>query len=90
MPLLAKVSPSHRDYEFSREIIKLWVEFAKADIDNSNSAAKTELQFLGEAWPPQDPSEPLQYFQLDLKPQLVSQPYTDRIQFWDSLGVGKH
>ncbi|CAL8090404.1 unnamed protein product [Orchesella dallaii] len=87
MPLLARISPSHRDYEMSREIVKLWVQFAKEEIDISGG---TELSFLGQRWPPQDPDQPLTYFQLDTKPKLISEPNSDRIQFWNNLALAKH
>lgn len=72
----------------SKEVVKLWVQFAKADIDlNLNTAA--ELYFRGHKWPPQDPSQPLKYFQLDANPKLIVHPNSDRIQFWKSLGIVK-
>lgn len=91
MPLLAKVPPSHKDYQMSREIVKLWVQFAKAEVDVEEGSIKSrmELEFLGTKWPPQDPTQPLQYFQLDATPKLIQQPYTDRIQFWNSLDLAK-
>lgn len=81
IPLMTSVPKGSLDYEFSQEIVQLWTSFAKSD------SSQSDLEFIGEKWPPQEPSEPLRYMQLDRNPKMIAEPFKERIEFWNSLNL---
>ncbi|CAL8073925.1 unnamed protein product [Orchesella dallaii] len=77
---------SGRDYEFSRNFVKLFVDFARNE---------QPLQFNGVSWPPiqiagispESPTPPLNYMLIDREPKVVSEPFVERMHFWESLHI---
>ncbi|ODM98999.1 Venom carboxylesterase-6 [Orchesella cincta] len=83
-PLLTINEHSSR-YPFSREMVKLWVSFAKAGKPND---------FAGVSWDPlkfdkktNKTSTPLQYLRLGNVPAMIDEPFTKRLNFWTDLNL---
>jgi carboxylesterase type B len=70
--------PSSADYKFSKEMVKLWVDYAKDD---------TTLEFKGVRFPAQEPQKPLQYFEICETPKLIDEPFAERTDALKSLGL---
>lgn len=86
VPLLASVPKGSRDYEFSKKIINLIMQFVKLDAKQT----EPKLEFMGQAWVPQVSDKPLRLMQLDLKPKMITEPSKQSLAFWDSLNIRKN
>lgn len=82
MPMMASVPKGSVDYEFSKKFVKLIVQFAKLDLKLKKSPV---LEFLGKVWTPQEKNSELKYMKLNWRPEMISEPFKDRIDFWQSL-----
>jgi carboxylesterase type B len=65
----------------SRSLVKLWASFAKEKTPKAQWGTEQN-------WPSISKDEivgkrPLQYYRIDSDTQLVSEPFTDRIKFWE-------
>ncbi|CAG7835739.1 unnamed protein product [Allacma fusca] len=67
------------DFEFSKDFIKLWAAFAKNE----------PMQFRGQQFLPIGKTGPLKYLELNDSPQLVEDPFLDRMTFLESLNFIK-
>ncbi|CAL8090401.1 unnamed protein product [Orchesella dallaii] len=79
-PLSAFISENHKDFEMSRKMVKLWTDFVK----NSDSISINDV-----VWPnlKVKDAQPLQYLDIDKVSKMIIEPFTDRIDFWDKLGL---
>ncbi|CAG7713561.1 unnamed protein product [Allacma fusca] len=80
-PLSPKVGPDSKHFNMSRDLIKLWVQFA---------ANESGLNFQDYTWDPIDVSgrNPIQYlyFSNDFN-AVVDDPIKGRMDFWDDLDL---
>jgi hypothetical protein len=44
---------------------------------------------MGTKWEPVESGKELTYLKIDREPAFVTQPYKDRIQFWNSLSLNE-
>lgn len=84
IPGMASVPKDSKDYNFSKEIVKLVLQFVKLD---TNKNKNPELKFLGERWTPQEANKPLKFMRLNSKPGMISHPFEDRMGFWTKLNL---
>jgi carboxylesterase type B len=73
-----KKDPNSEDYKFSKDMVKLWVDFARDE---------TSLTFRGAKFPVQDANDDVQYFDLCETPKLIPEPFADRTDALKSLGI---
>jgi carboxylesterase type B len=88
MPWVSEIYADNKDYAMSTDLVKLWVDFAQEDSSSSANNKNNSLQFRNVNWPRVDSSDgriPMKYLRLDLKPEIIDEPFTERIQFWDGL-----
>ncbi|CAG7822764.1 unnamed protein product [Allacma fusca] len=78
MHMLAGIKKSSRDYLMSRAMVKAWTDFAKNE---------KPLSFMDVPWPPISANSSVFYMNLDRYPSLIPEPFTQRLRFWDYLGV---
>jgi hypothetical protein len=83
VPFFPSVQEGHKDYEFSKEMIKIWSSFATKNL--SDSTSDQSLEFMGHKWPPQRVGEPLRYMHIGESPGMISEPFKLRVDFWNSL-----
>ncbi len=78
MPWVSEIYAGSQDYLMSVNLIKLWSEFANNDC---------QLKFQNVDWPVVNTSlhEKLHYMKIDSDPQIIEEPFTHRLQFWNSL-----
>ncbi|ODN00459.1 Venom carboxylesterase-6 [Orchesella cincta] len=82
MPWISDVFEDSRDYTMSLDLVKLWVSFAK-QMDGQH---RMDLQFRNATWNLANFSNgTLIYLNIDAKPKMIEEPFTKRIEFWDSL-----
>lgn len=81
---LASVARDSKDYQFSKKIVSLFLQFAKLD---TKSKKPLQLEFMGQSWKPQEKDGPLQYFKIDLKPKTIAEPFQDSVAFWKPLNL---
>jgi len=80
-PLRNYIGEDARDAEMSKSMLKTWTDFVRN---------RDVLHFRNVEWPvinSKDSSLPLQYLNLGLTPEIMEEPFTDRMEFWESLGV---
>jgi hypothetical protein len=79
---MPEYNPGDENYEFSRDVIKLWVSFAR---DGKPS------EFKGVTWNPINPKEtsssPLKYLEISKNPKIIQESFSDRVKFWNSLNL---
>ena len=80
--LLSEIRRGSTHYRFSREMVKLWTDFAR----DENS-----MKFFGQKWPPISPNDttPL-YLELNNKGRLIYEPFKERVDFWSGLQLGDY
>lgn len=73
-----------KDYQFSKEFVRLVLQFIRMKPASKNK----DLTFLGAKWTPLGPKnekQELKYFKIDEKPQMVTEPFKDKLAFWHKL-----
>jgi carboxylesterase type B len=65
------------DIEFSRDIVKLWVDFSTTD--------ETQVKFRGVHFEAQQPEGVLRYLELNEVAKMIDEPFRDRTDFLKSL-----
>ncbi|CAG7818257.1 unnamed protein product [Allacma fusca] len=71
-------SPHSSDYIFSKDMVKLWVDFAKDP---------ASMTFRGLGFLKQEPEKPLQYLELCENPRMMDEPFKERVDSLKSLGL---
>ncbi|CAG7821048.1 unnamed protein product [Allacma fusca] len=72
------MNPQSPDYIFSKDMVQLWVDFARDE---------TSMTFRGVEFPKQDPGKHIQYFELCETPQVIEEPFRERVDKLKSLGL---
>ncbi|ODM98280.1 Venom carboxylesterase-6 [Orchesella cincta] len=82
MPYVAEIFKKSTDYEMSLDLVKLLVSFASKQDGE-------ELTFRNVTWTPANCSDngTLMYLHIDNEPKMIPEPFTKRVEFWDSLGL---
>ncbi|CAG7728001.1 unnamed protein product [Allacma fusca] len=79
MMLNVSKKPQSADYKFSKDMIKLWVDFARDP---------TSMIFRGVGFSKQEPTDkPLQYLELSEDPRMVDEPFQERVDELKSVGL---
>jgi carboxylesterase type B len=80
IPLLTReIFPGTEDYAFSQSVVKLWTTFAQRGKASS---------FRGVQWSQVKADDaPMQYLVLDDYPEMINEPFTERLKFWKSLNL---
>ncbi|CAG7687337.1 unnamed protein product [Allacma fusca] len=71
-------SPNSADYKFSKDMVKLWVDFAR------DAASMT---FRGAEFLKQEQEKPLEYLELSESPKVIDEPFGERVDALKSLGL---
>ncbi|CAG7821833.1 unnamed protein product, partial [Allacma fusca] len=71
-------NPQSADYNFSKDMVKLWVDFARDP---------TSMTFRGVGFSKLEPGKPVQYLELCEDPKMVDEPFKDRVDALKSLGL---
>ncbi|CAG7728616.1 unnamed protein product, partial [Allacma fusca] len=73
-------NPQSADYNFSKDMVKLWVDFA---------TDPTSMSFRGVTFSKQQPVKRLQYLELCENPKMIDEPFQERVYALKSLGLIK-
>ncbi|CAL8090398.1 unnamed protein product [Orchesella dallaii] len=65
-----------RDVQMSKDVVRLWVSFARS----WNTLTLGKVQ-----WKPLDPSKPFKYLDISRTPSIIDEPFTERVNFWESI-----
>ncbi|CAG7717815.1 unnamed protein product, partial [Allacma fusca] len=71
-------NPNSPDYNFSKDMVKLWVDFARDE---------TSMTFRGVEFSKQEPGKPLQYLELCENPKVIDEPFGERVEALKTLGL---
>ncbi|KAG4074888.1 hypothetical protein HA402_009313 [Bradysia odoriphaga] len=75
------INRNHKDFELSANMVKLWVSFATND--ESEIVTYSNLKWM----PVSATDTKFTYLQIDTKPQLIDDPFRERVNFWESLSI---
>jgi len=76
---LFEIGRKSRDYQFSKSLVKAFVDFASND---------ERLDFDGEDWPTNmGHSKHLQYMKISSQKAVIQEPFKENLKFWKSLGI---
>ncbi|KAJ6648964.1 Venom carboxylesterase-6 [Pseudolycoriella hygida] len=74
-----RIHTNSKDFDLSANIVKLWVSFA------TNEASK-DLTYTNLKWPTVSSKDSqFTYLQIDTQPQLIDEPFRDRVEFRERL-----
>ncbi|CAG7729807.1 unnamed protein product [Allacma fusca] len=71
-------NPNSTDYNFSKDMVKLWVDFARDP---------TTMTFRGVEFSKQEQDKPLQYLELCENPKMIVEPFGERAAALKALGL---
>ncbi len=77
-PVLSRIYQGHEEYQFSKDLVKTWVFFAK------HGKPPT---YQGHKWTRVQHGRPLKFMKLDSKPSpgMIYAPWSERLKFLSSL-----